>query len=447
MRNTVLDGIMGLCIGDACGVPVEGSTKNERKVKPVMDMIGYGTYFQPPGTWSDDTSMTLATLDSLCLGLNYDDMMNRYIDWYRNASYTAYDEVFDIGNVTRKALFNFEENKPAYECGLGRERDNGNGSLMRCLPIVYYVRGQYTDGVYLTDEGFEIVHKLSRMTHAHPISQIACGLYISLALFFLDASAPANGQEALRAAFRYYRKHPAFKGWIERFQRLEDLTEVEALPEKEIESTGYVVDTLLAALWSVYTTDNYRDCVLRAVNLGGDSDTVAAVAGGLAGLRYGYEAIPQKWRETLAKRDAIERLCGEYNRICLQKEMGIFETSIDYLRGKIGKSVCEWKGEDALTENVYHFSYPAYEQPIYELMENLIPHSLFFCSDYAKVFERKGFSSIENVTDALKTADVELCCAILSEYARNERFEEGYWNRISENGNLYAVLCKLKELL
>lgn len=447
MRNKVLDGMLGLCVGDACGVPVEGSEKSERKKKPVMDMIGYGTYFQPPGTWSDDSSMALATLAGLCNGLDYDDIMGKFLDFYQKACFTAYDEVFDIGNVTRKALLGYDGTKPAYTCGLTRERDNSNGSLMRILPIVYYVRGRYTDGAYLTPEGFEIVHKLSKMTHAHPISQIACGLYISIALVFFDAQPVGNGQEAVRAAFRYYRKNPEFKGWIERFQCVESLSEIEALRESEVNSTGYVVDTLQAALWCFLTTDDYRDCVLKAVNLGGDTDTVAAVAGGLAGLRYGADAIPDSWKQNLAKRKEIVELCDKYYKICLKKEMESIEETIAYVKSRERKTVCEWKGAEPVSPDVFHFSYPVYEKQVYELMENIIPYSQFYCYDALEVIHKRGYASVKEALSEIHCADLDLCSAILSVFVRTERFEEGFWNEIFQNGNLFTVLCKLKDLV
>lgn len=447
MRKIVLDGILGLCVGDACGVPVEGSQRIERDIKPVKDMIGYGTYFQPPGTWSDGTSMTLATLDSLCNGLDYDDLMQKFIAWYEDAKYTAYDEVFDIGNVTRKALRNYDGTKAAFECGGTRERDNGNGSLMRILPIIYYLRGRYTDGSYLTNEGYEIVHKLSSMTHAHPISQIACGLYVSMAIFYLDVSMAQNEQESIRAAFRYYRKNPQFRGWIERFQCIEDLQEVISLRRENVRNSGYVVDTLEAALWSFLTTDNYQECILKAVNLGGDSDTVAAIAGGLAGLKYGLEQIPKKWLSQIAKKKEILIICNSMQKRLLKSEMAVFENSIDYLRAKVGENVCHWHSGEAVSENVFHYSYAIYEQPVYDLMENILPHSLFMSGNYQEVIRKSGYKSAEEAAEEIENADMELCSAVLTDFVRRERLTQGYWNHVVENGDLYRALIRLKHLV
>ena len=137
MPNKTLSAIMGLCVGDALGVPVEFSSREQLKRNPVVDMRAYGTYNQPAGTWSDDTSMTLCTLDSLSNGLDYKDIMEKFLSWYKDGEYTPHGEAFDIGMATSKALNKYASGEKPLESGGRGERDNGNGSLMRILPVLF----------------------------------------------------------------------------------------------------------------------------------------------------------------------------------------------------------------------------------------------------------------------------------------------------------------------
>lgn len=307
MSNNITNAIMGLCVADALGVPVEFMQRSKLKADPVIDMRAYGTYNQPAGTWSDDTSMTLCLLDSLANGLDYDDIMKKFHQWFDEGAYTPYGETFDVGNATRKAINRYASGTAALECGGKAEGDNGNGSLMRILPILFYLQCQY--GSEINEEAFEIIHKVSSITHAHKRSLMACGIYICIASAITQGiGLKAAIQTGTQKAMQYYRNNPEFTHELKHYARLEN-KDFEKLHEEQIKSSGYVVDTLEAALWCLLNTDDYRDCVLKAVNLGEDTDTVAAVAGGLAGLYYKYENIPPQWLAVIAKRDYIEDLC------------------------------------------------------------------------------------------------------------------------------------------
>ncbi len=309
MSNNITNAIMGLCVADALGVPVEFMQRSKLKADPVIDMRAYGTYNQPAGTWSDDTSMTLCLLDSLANGLDYDDIMKKFHQWFDEGAYTPYGETFDVGNATRKAINRYASGTAALECGGKAEGDNGNGSLMRILPILFYLQSQY--GSEINEEAFEIIHKVSSITHAHKRSLMACGIYICIASAITQGiGLKAAMQTGTQKAMQYYRNNPEFTHELKHYARLEN-KDFEKLPEEQIKSSGYVVDTLEAALWCLLNTNNYRDCVLKAVNLGEDTDTVAAVAGGLAGLYYGYDSIPPQWLAVIAKRDYIESLCDK----------------------------------------------------------------------------------------------------------------------------------------
>ena len=197
LKNKILGGIFGLAVADAMGVPVEFNSRESLRHNPVTDMRGYGTYNQPPGTWSDDTSMTLCLLDSLAnkgfdarweLDENfaepdYADIMQRFLSWLDKGKYTPHGKVFDVGNATRKALQRYKSGIEPLKCGGTSEQDNGNGSLMRILPLAFYLHADRDDEVF-----FDSIHHVSSLTHAHKRCQIACGVYLLIAETLLGES-------------------------------------------------------------------------------------------------------------------------------------------------------------------------------------------------------------------------------------------------------------------
>ncbi|NLX75645.1 MAG: ADP-ribosylglycohydrolase [Synergistaceae bacterium] len=311
MANKILDGIMGLVVGDALGVPVEFQTRESLRRNPVKGMRAYGTYNQPAGTWSDDSSMTLALLDSLKGGLDYEDIMDKFLLWFESGEYTPYGLAFDIGIATSQALGRYRAGASPLEAGGSGERDNGNGSLMRILPLLYYLQENYGRDFTSLDGAFEIIHRVSSLTHRHKRSLIACGIYLAIANELSTSDSISKAVErGLYLALSYYRKRSDYVGELAYFSRLED-KDFGGLSEDEIRSSGYVVDTLEASIWCIVNTKSYGECVLRAVNLGKDTDTTGAVVGGLAGLYYGYGAIPSDWLGAIARRDYVEGLCNE----------------------------------------------------------------------------------------------------------------------------------------
>jgi ADP-ribosylglycohydrolase len=266
LKNKLKSAIYGLAVADAIGVPYEFRSRGSFKA---TDMIGYGSHNQPKGTWSDDTSMTLATCASIkdCGCIDVSDMLAKFRAWAYKGEYAIDGRVFDIGGTTSEALYT----------GTGRadERSNGNGSLMRIIPLAF------------TDAEDDTIKSVSAITHAHNISKAACVCYVHIARSLIQGGKLKAVLESLESPF-------------------ERINTISTLEESEIKSSGYVVSTLEAALWAVSTTDNYRDAVLKAVNLGNDTDTVGAVAGGLAGLIYDLEGIPAEWLDSLKGKDIID---------------------------------------------------------------------------------------------------------------------------------------------
>lgn len=310
MDNIWKSGIYGLVVGDAMGVPVEFTSGEDRRLDPVTDMIGYGTYNQPEGTWSDDSSMALATLISIRDKgeIDYKDIMERFHDWCMYGAYTPFDEVFDIGIATSRAIMKYSNGAKPLESGGKTEWDNGNGSLMRILPVCLYIVEQQKYKKLSDGEAIDIIHNCSALTHAHLRSKIACGIYYFLvkAVLNKDGELIERLQQGVDNAFKYYGE--STESELDNYNRLISLSEFKDTPENQIKSTGYVVYTLEAAIWCLVNSSSYEEVILKAVNLGDDTDTVAAITGGLAGLYYGYDNIPDKWKVKLQKRDWIDSL-------------------------------------------------------------------------------------------------------------------------------------------
>ncbi|MGN0413058.1 MAG: ADP-ribosylglycohydrolase family protein [Lachnospiraceae bacterium] len=306
------DGIWGLVVADALGVPVEFTSRRERELDPVTGMRQYGTYNQPKGTWSDDSSMTLATLDSIksARGIDDKDIMDKFLAWYIEGKYTPFGEVFDIGMATSRALSRYRMGEEPTKSGGNGEKDNGNGSLMRILPVCLYLFERQKTICTSEDESIYMIHNVSALTHGHLRSQMACGMYYFMVKAILEKEGALTErlQEGLDKSFEYYRKDFGNHKELKWYSRLFDLNTFQKTPSEQIRSSGYVVDTIEAAVWCLITTDSYDTAVLKAVNLGDDTDTVAAVTGGLAGLYYGYKNIPGDWLAAIQGREWIQEL-------------------------------------------------------------------------------------------------------------------------------------------
>ncbi len=313
MKNIWIDGILGVVLGDALGMPVQFVDRAELKQNPVQTMEGYGTYNMPPGTWSDDSSMALATLDSIReMGeIDYPDIMERFMRWNLNGEYTPARVAFDQGWTCMEAIFNYARKKDYRTCGKTGEWANGNGALMRIMPVCLYAYEKVKAEEWDLYRALECVHQTSALTHNHLRSKIACGIY-----YFMVGSVIEGGgnlqerlQRGMDEAVKYYRGKPDCDRELSCYTRLLDLGEFAKCEEAMIRSTGYVVDSLEAVIWSLITTDALESALLRAVNLGDDADTVGAIAGGLAALYYGYNSAPEEWRRLIIKEEEIRRMC------------------------------------------------------------------------------------------------------------------------------------------
>jgi len=302
----MLGGLWGAVVGDVLGVPVESVGREGRRADPVTDFREYGIHNQPRGTWSDDTSLMLCTVESLIGGFDTNRMGRLFSRWLFEGHWTPRGKAFGVGRTTRESIGRMAEGSFPESAGGTEESDNGNGSLMRILPVGLYAAG------LPPEEVVQYAHRASSLTHRHPRSGIACGFYCILVSSLLGGNDPDPAyREAIRDTLEAYDDRQPYVDEFPHFARLLSGW-IGGLEEGQIQSDGYVIHTLEASVWCLLTTNSFRDAVLKAVNLGGDADTTGAVTGGLAGIRYGLEAMPGEWINGTALREEIETLFARF---------------------------------------------------------------------------------------------------------------------------------------
>jgi ADP-ribosyl-[dinitrogen reductase] hydrolase len=310
-RERILGGLWGSVVGDALGVPVEFKNRADVQLDPVKDMRGFGTHGQPPGTWSDDSSLLLCSVDSLLRHeFDLEDLGQRFVKWFNEELWNPHGHLFDIGNTTTEAIVHLSRGVRAEVAGSDSQFSNGNGSLMRIIPVSLRFAN------LPLPQALDRVHRASSVTHRHIRSQLSCGFYTIMIRELLSGADAATAYTKTVATFReFYEQDPSWSVELDYFHLLlgED---VSRLSESEIASSGYVVHTLTASVWCLLTTSTYSDCVLKAVNLGGDTDTTGCVAGGLAGVLYGVNSIPQNWINALARRDDLDSIFDKFADLC-----------------------------------------------------------------------------------------------------------------------------------
>ncbi len=288
LQNRYLGCLLGLACGDAVGTSVEFKARGS--FTPLTDMIGGGPFNLQAGQWTDDTSMALCLAHSLihCKGFDAADQMNRYCNWMRLGYMSCTGECFDIGMTVRSALdIYLRTSNPI--AGSTDPHSAGNGSIMRLAPVVLY---------YYDDLDSVLKYSVASSTTTHGTQECldACHL---LALI-LHSAISGKAKELVLQAGKVTLKSDSINRIAAGDYLLKD--------RANISGSGYVVHSLEAALWCFATTDNYRDAILTAANLGDDADTTAAICGQIAGAYYGAGGIPESWRNKLAMRDEIENL-------------------------------------------------------------------------------------------------------------------------------------------
>jgi len=300
--NTAKDILFGVAVGDALGVPVEFKSRQTISNNPVTDMIGYGTYNLPAGTWSDDSSLTFCLAEALTQSFDLNVIAQNFVKWTHENYWTPRGNVFDIGIATRQAISKLARGERPELAGGFDVSSNGNGSLMRISPLLFYLLDKSIN------ERYEITKQVSSITHGHIRSVIACFYYLEFARQLFERKDKFEIYKNLQIEITDHLISLSINQTeIALFDRLLK-SDIHKLDENQIHSSGYVLHTIEASIWCLLTTDNYKDAVLKAVNLGEDTDTTGAVTGGLAGILYGLENIPPKWITQIARKDDIANL-------------------------------------------------------------------------------------------------------------------------------------------
>ena len=303
-----LGSLFGLAVGDALGTALE--FKSPGTFEPIDDMVGGGPFRLKPGEWTDDTSMAMCLAESLLARQGFDevDQMDRYRQWYRAGYWSCRDQCFDIGNIVRGAVELYEETHNGF-CGPTGERTAGNGSLMRLAPIpLYFARNPR--------EAIQRARDSSRTTHGVEPCLDACRYYANLILGALHG---ASKEAILSPSYEF------LEGLWEQDPLCAPIAGIAGGSFKrkeppEIKGSGYVVESLEAAIWAFHKSDNFRDGALLAVNLGDDADTTGAIYGQLAGAYYGYFEIPDEWTSRIAWGKQIRRLTQHLYKAAIARE-------------------------------------------------------------------------------------------------------------------------------
>lgn len=286
--------LIGNAVGDALGLPAVFSKRDDLKSNPILEMQGFGSYLVPAGTWSENTSMSLALMDSVreCKKINVSDIMHKLSRWLYLAEYTANSETVNVNATTDLAVEKFKKGVIPQDCGDNFEFASDNGALMRILPVALLCHNYNVIG----KQRYELVSEITRITHANEKCIMANLIFVNFVCYLMDGFYPAIAlQRTQQECYNFFSD-----ACVARYDRLL-VGNIAELPEDEIRSTSDVIDTLEAAIWNLITTRNYETAVIRAVNLGSDSAAIGALTGAIAGVYYGEHAIPRRWLDQVKK--------------------------------------------------------------------------------------------------------------------------------------------------
>ena len=306
IKNKSIGCFIGLAIGDALGTTLE--FKHRDTTKKITDIVGGGPFELKAGEWTDDTSMALCLAISIIKkGFDLKEQMDNYFKWYREGYLSSNGRCFDIGITVRQALQQYSENKKPL-AGKTDEYSAGNGSLMRIAPIPIAYR--YNDGeVEKFNKLIEYAKLSSMTTHGEQRCIEAC---IAYSIILNKAINNKSKEDILtfNEEEKSYLHHPDILKVINGSYKIKN--------RDQIESSGFVIDTLEAALWAFYNTDNFRDSIILSANLARDADTIAAICGQLSGAFYSLENIPEEWIEKIKYKDKIIGIANELYKISIR---------------------------------------------------------------------------------------------------------------------------------
>ena len=321
-RDPIVDGLIGQAVGDAFGVPVEFMSRDEVRALNLQEMVGSDCPIHftsrwssmiPSGAWSDDTSMSIAAMASITNNqgnIDYDDIMKQFLAWWDEGKYASLNFPFGLGANVSSALQRFRDGIPALDCGGKKVMDNGNGALMRIFPFsIYCISNELSD-----DDTATVISRAAGITHGHEINAMSCFIYT---LFLDECIRTHNPWMAYRNSILNhtgYFNSRFSEDTVRAHETLCTKLEQNSFNPESIMESGYVVDSLMIAIYSLLHTESYEDAVRMAVNFGYDTDTNAAITGSIAGAMYGQDQIPERWLKQIKKREYLMTLSLQFSK-------------------------------------------------------------------------------------------------------------------------------------
>ncbi len=299
--DKIADGFFGLCVGDALGLPVDCRSREYLKGNPVVDLEGFGTYNQADGTWSDSSSLTFCAAEALISGFSFETLAEKFILWHDTGFWTPSGEVIGKWNIASKvveALRNrYSGNHPAEE-----PAGDTNFPVLWMLPFAYVL---YKLPV---PKRMKTIKELIGFIRPDPVEEIGSAFYLEVAISLLSGTPIRDSVLATQEVISNY-----YKGY-EELSRFGSLLggKIVSLTEKDVHAANDMVPFITAVIWTLLQNNGYRESVLRAVNLGEDTDCLGAAVGGLAGIAYGFDSIPDEWVTKLARREDISKLISRF---------------------------------------------------------------------------------------------------------------------------------------
>lgn len=307
MNLKYIDGLMGFVIGDAMGIPLKNKSREELLAKPVTKMLSNETYNLPEGTWGENTSLLISTIDSINAKNTIDlyDMTLKFSAFINHAQYTADHEVFAINQTTLSAITMFQENivEPSIE-GISSDTAIDNGALVRILPLAYYsIEKKLKD-----TEILDIVTKVCSLTHSNEINIMGCYIYVRFAIFLLTGKDKYSAYSMIKCV-DYTMFNEQTRALYNRLIK-DDITKLKI---NEINSSSNIIDTLEATIWVLLQSENYKEAIIGAINLGEDTSSIGALTGALAGILTDYDLIPEEWKNAILRREYILDILEEFS--------------------------------------------------------------------------------------------------------------------------------------
>lgn len=313
LNNMIYDGIYGFAIGDALGVPIKNINRSGLRLCPIADMHGYGYYGVPTGTWSENTSLMLSIVDSIgeTDDINYDDIMLKMLNWNKYNNFKSRIEIFKLSDANKIALSNFKNGVLPVSCGSNISSDCS--CLSRMVPLIYYLHSRD----YIFDEEVSIVNDVCSMSHLNEVNMLGCMIFCDYTSQLLNGIDKFEALKIIRS--REYNKYYS-DNCISLYNRILN-DDFISLYSSKIKSGDDIIETLEAGLWSFLNGKNFDDCLINAINLGNNTNTIGAITGLWSGIAFGNQQIPERWYNKLKGKEILNDLCIKFSSVLEEKKI------------------------------------------------------------------------------------------------------------------------------